>query len=358
MPFGLARGDVNADGVVGTPGCGGGGPAPSINASCNADYDQAVYLATNNIYEVRADLNLDGVIDWADTAVAAAGVGTATGRKVMSAVGVRNRIAMKAEYTFFDAYFDATKNQSKWTLPIRFGGIVIAQLLPVNPDPGRDYFRLPVDPNDKCAQVLNDAQNDPEVVELLLELARKCGAAVASKIKLYSDDCGGTDDSGARESGAFRCKSSFWFGDSREIRICRDPNGDCPSLEEVIDTLQHELRHAIQSCEAGGCFNFNDDRTCLGNVKQELEAYCEEKFLRRDCCGAFGLKPRPGIRRCQDADTVCSYVAGSAARWCGGGRAGEQKAYKQCMSLMGCLPPSPVLPPAPPSLIPKCARLP
>jgi hypothetical protein len=90
VPIGIARGDVNADGVVGTPGGGGGGTVAAFTATSNADYDQAVYLEENKIYEVRADWNLDGKINAIDTAVAAAAVGTATGRKVMSAVGVRN----------------------------------------------------------------------------------------------------------------------------------------------------------------------------------------------------------------------------------------------------------------------------
>jgi hypothetical protein len=92
VPFGIARGDVNADGVVGTPGGGGGGTVAAFTATSNADYDQAEYLVKNNIYEVRADWNLDGKINAIDTAVAAAAVGTATGRKTMSAVGVGNFI--------------------------------------------------------------------------------------------------------------------------------------------------------------------------------------------------------------------------------------------------------------------------
>jgi hypothetical protein len=94
VPFGIARGDVNADGVVGTPRGGGGGTVAAFTAASNADYDQAVFLEKNKIYEVRADWNLDGVIDAADTAVVSAGVGTATGRKVMSAAGVGNRIGI------------------------------------------------------------------------------------------------------------------------------------------------------------------------------------------------------------------------------------------------------------------------
>jgi hypothetical protein len=97
VPFGIARGDVNADGVVGTPGGGGGGTVAAFTATSNADYDQAVYLVKNNIYEVRADWNLDGVIDAADTAVVAAAVGTATGRKTMSAVGVGYRLGMRGK---------------------------------------------------------------------------------------------------------------------------------------------------------------------------------------------------------------------------------------------------------------------
>jgi hypothetical protein len=95
VPFGIARGDVNADGVVGTPGGGGGGTLSSFTSGNNPDLEQATYLEQNNIYEVRADWNLDGVIDSTDTAVAAAAVGTATGRKTMSAVGVRNRLGTK-----------------------------------------------------------------------------------------------------------------------------------------------------------------------------------------------------------------------------------------------------------------------
>jgi hypothetical protein len=99
VPFGLARGDVNADGVVGTPGGGGGGTLAAFTAASNADYDQAVFLEKNKIYEVRADWNLDGVIDSTDTAVVSNMNGVTTGRKAMSAAGVGNFIDFEGRIT-------------------------------------------------------------------------------------------------------------------------------------------------------------------------------------------------------------------------------------------------------------------
>jgi hypothetical protein len=55
------------------------------------------------MYEVRADWNLDGKINAIDTAVAAAAVGTATGRKVMSAVGVGNRFTGQGTTELYDS---------------------------------------------------------------------------------------------------------------------------------------------------------------------------------------------------------------------------------------------------------------
>ncbi len=134
VPFGIARGDVNADGLVGTPrggGGGGGGVLSSFTASGNADYDQAVYLVKNRMYEVRADWNLDGKINAIDTAVAAAAVGTATGRKTMSAVGVGNRAVSNRDVERFDSGLLASYS----SLVITKISVALSRLHPDSVDP-------------------------------------------------------------------------------------------------------------------------------------------------------------------------------------------------------------------------------
>ncbi len=77
VPFGLPAGSIKGDGKVdgGTSG---------------ADYLIVNNLITHTLYEQRADLNLDGVVDSGDLAIVVAKNGLGTGKGSLSVAGVRN----------------------------------------------------------------------------------------------------------------------------------------------------------------------------------------------------------------------------------------------------------------------------
>lgn len=79
VPFGIPKGCVKSDGVV--------------NAATTGTTDYTIVNAMiGGTYQARGDLNLDGVVNSADTAIVTAGSGVSTGRGTLSSSAVENRI--------------------------------------------------------------------------------------------------------------------------------------------------------------------------------------------------------------------------------------------------------------------------
>jgi len=80
VPFGIPLGDAKVDGEVE-----------------EADY-QTVGIVALNVYEIRADLHLDGLVTYSeDVALVAANMGTVVGRGGLSAESVSNRVGLRSD---------------------------------------------------------------------------------------------------------------------------------------------------------------------------------------------------------------------------------------------------------------------
>ena len=87
VPYGIPKGNVDSTGTVtGTMG--------------GADYTIVNYDKTNSVYEARADLNLDGVIDSSDLAIVSAANGHIAGRGSSSLPAIQNHKCLKQSDVF------------------------------------------------------------------------------------------------------------------------------------------------------------------------------------------------------------------------------------------------------------------
>jgi YD repeat-containing protein len=83
VPYGIPLGDVDASG--GVEDIGGG---TSLDKAIVSD------LESTSTYQVRGDLNLDGLVDSQDIAIVDAALGTSTGRGYFGIITLRNRVGL------------------------------------------------------------------------------------------------------------------------------------------------------------------------------------------------------------------------------------------------------------------------
>jgi YD repeat-containing protein len=347
VPFGIPRGDVNGDGK-----CEG-------TNTTGKDWQQID--AMKSVYHVRADLNLDGVIDAADLTLAEAWDGGELGRTKQTLPSLANRLGdYKGEYDSFNlkyqqgyfynrtlaivmnstvqtragciehSYIDRNPSVDCWSNVRIATADLSKQPKPVD-DPPPLSLKPEIDAAEPCASVISAALSDPLLVFMMQQLGEWCGNR---SVTIRTDAC--STGVGSAETGCNIITGSV------TVSICRNTDGTCPTADQLIDILLHELTHARQICREGCLYHKLVARyNCGGQMLIEKEAYCNERGLGRQCYCAEGILP-PGVgnitERCRCAATVCQAVLTSlsGSSCTSPDSSGIAPGYRYCMESFGC----------------------
>jgi YD repeat-containing protein len=263
VPYGIPLGDVDASGQV--EDAGGFSPDKNIVAD----------MAASNVYQVRGDVNLDGLVDSQDIAIVDAALGTSTGRGYFGIITLRNRVGL---------------SQLERTLRVgpgwNTGGGVYREDVGKLTDARSHEFTTKVYATGRldattgqsvkvigCNPQVWQALRDPDVADRLLDARISCRRALP--------------DHGKRPIIVIRCvdcsdSSATGWGDglAPEITLCTGDLVGVPKLDfdTIKNRLIHEIVHARQSCEQGHLFYLNGQQA----ICAELEAYCAQSDIRCD----------------------------------------------------------------------------
>jgi YD repeat-containing protein len=314
VPYGIPLGDIVADGVVTT-----------------ADVDVVEDLSGSSGYQVRADLNLDGLVTPDDAAVAQPNLGLSTGRGYFGIITLRNRVGLgQLERTLQvgpgwstggGVYREDVNrhvgtevvggggsgvnprdiappgcakvacpagNCASWSCTVSTIDVPIAN--PPAPAPGGVF--VPPPPAGTCAGIA--AYWDAEIDALYKRFAVECPNV---SIKFDCGTCGGVP--GVAEPG--------WInmcGGPSSIRVCVNSRPGVNRVTTVKDTILHELTHALQACKTFGfpCdFNRREWNRDENIICQELQAYCTHRGNARFCEPNGSPKPGREHGLCQQA---------------------------------------------------------